>query len=231
LKQTEPQLSLCTLRSVTLTGELGTAPAEKELYLEFLGDRITCGYGNLGDHSSPDPGCALWEDGSKAFAALSALALDTDFSMISCSGIGVHKGYPYFDMLQYYQKASFFRDQTAPCTFCRVPDAIVINLGTNDAGLGAEQQGFEDSVHKLITFVRTFYGKDVPIVWVHNMMSECRFAWTEAVICGMGGESAGIYTLRAQADHNGTNGHPALCGHAAAAQLLTKKLKELLQAE
>ena len=229
VKQTEPQFSLCTLKAVTLAGELGDAPADKPLYIEFLGDSITCGYGNLGDHTSQNPGTALWEDGTQAFAGATALALDADCSIISCSGIGANKGYPTFDMQQYYEKASYYRDQTEDHVFGRVPDVVVINLGTNDAGMGATEQGFQDSVRSLITLIRTAYGKDVPIVWVHNMMGECRFAWTETVLDELGGKSAGIYVLRASANHEGGNGHPTLAHHAAVAKRLTKEIQKLLQ--
>lgn len=234
LKQTEPQFSLCTLKSVTLTGELNAAPAPKPLYIEFLGDSITCGYGNLGKPGAREPGHQIWHDGTRSFAALTALALDADCSLISCSGIGVNKGYPFFDMQQYYEKASFFRDWTSEGSnhvFGRVPDVAVINLGTNDAGLGAAEQGLKESVRKLITFVRTAYGKNMPVIWVHNMMGECRFDWTKTVLEDMGGESAGIYTVCAEPDHNGTNGHPGPNGHTAAAQKLTEKIKEILQSE
>ncbi len=230
VKQTEPQFSLCTLKSVTLTGELGDAPAQKPLYIEFLGDSITCGYGNLGTSSSEDPGNQVWHDGTQSFAAFTALALDADFSMIGCSGIGVNKGYPAFDMQQFYEKTSFFRDSTSEGSdhvFGRAPDAIVINLGTNDYPHGATEQEFKDSVKNLITFVRTAYDKDIPIVWVHNMMGECRFAWTEAVLEEMGGESAGIYSVRCNASHLGTNGHPNIAGHQNASKHLLKTLKEL----
>ena len=81
---------------------------------------------------------------------------------------------------------------------------------------------------KVYTFIRTSYGKDVPIVWVHNMMGECRFAWTEAVIEEMGGEAAGIYAVRCNASHLGTNGHPNIAGHQNASKHLLRTLKELL---
>lgn len=234
LKQTEPQFSLCTLKTVTVTGELGEAPAQKPLYVEVLGDSITSGYGLLGKATSEDPGSAIWHDGTQTYAAQTILNLDADCSVISCSGIGANKGFPYFDMQQYYEKASFFRDwtsSTADYTFDRVPDLVIINLGTNDASQGATEQGFKDSVRKLITFIRTTYKKDVPIVFVHNMMGECRFTWTDAVIQEFGGKSGSIYSVRMPANHNGTNGHPNLSGHKNAARKLTEEVKEILQAE
>lgn len=231
LKQTEPQFSLCTIKTVTLTGELTDAPANKQFYIEVLGDSISSGYGNLGNTNSENPGEAIWHDGTQTYAALSIEDLDADCSIISCSGIGANKGFPFFDMQQYYEKASFFRDWTSANsghTFDRVPDVVIINLGTNDYSQGATEQGFKDSVKSLITFIRTSYGKDVPIVWVHNMMGECRFEWTEPVLEELGGEAAGIYSVKCTPNHSGTNGHPGLPAHRAAARALTQKLKELL---
>lgn len=234
LKQTEPQFSLCTVKTVTLTGELSDAPAEKPLYIEVLGDSITSGYGLLGQASSENPGDPIWHDGTQTYAAQAILELDADCSVISCSGIGANKGFPFFDMQQYYEKTSFFRDWTSQGsdhTFGRVPDAVIINLGTNDFSQGATEQGFKDSVKSLITFIRTAYKTDMPIIWVHNMMGDCRYEWTSAVLEEMGGEAAGLFALRMPANHNGTNGHPALAGHKNAARRLVAELEDLLPTE
>lgn len=234
LKQTESQHSLCTIGTLTVTGELYDAPSAKSLYIEVLGDSITCGYGCLGKPNSENPGGAEWHDGTQTYAALSVLALDADCSVISASGIGISKGFPSFLMQQFYEKTSYIRDSvsgTSDYTFDRVPDAVVINLGTNDYTQGAEEQAYKDGVRALITYIRTVYGKDVPIVWVHNMMGQCRFSWTNAVLEEMGGEQADLYTVGTTINQKGTHGHPDLQGHSAAADKLTAKLKEILQAE
>ena len=63
------------LYGVSLCGTLYEAPEDREYYVEFIGDSITGGYGNLGDNAIENPGTALWEDGTKTYAFLTAKAL------------------------------------------------------------------------------------------------------------------------------------------------------------
>ncbi len=117
----------------------------KNLRIEFIGDSITCGFGNLSCEKdrlfySAD------ENGWLSHAAVAARKLKAEFGIISYSGIAITKGigtmtwgipsmaelYPYTDRLieEHYGKEDFYEewgfDQSKP-------DVIVLNLGTNDA--------------------------------------------------------------------------------------------------
>lgn len=213
LKQTEPQWSLCVFEELELYGDLST-PVENKYLIEFLGDSITCGYGNLwtssSSHASSQAGISLYEDGVAAYAYLAAQKLGADSSIISCSGIGIDKGWPSFNMKQFYTKQSRFRNSTADYTVGRKADLVVINLGTNDANRGSTETQLIANVKELIATARAYNGENTPIVWAHNMMGECRFDWVKKAIDELGGESAGIYVLKLDQNNAGGNGHPTL---------------------
>ena len=234
LKQTEPQFSLSVLKELSIKGYLNDAPENKELYVEFIGDSITCGYGNLTQNGTPNSGTALYEDGTQAYAFMTAEALNADYSIVGCSGIGVDKGWTDFSESDFYPKTSFYRDRNgADYKFERAPDLVVINLGTNDHGRGSTEDEFKAGVRALIEYVRGSYGSEMPVVWAYNMMGSCRFEWTEAVLEDMGGENNGIYSVRLEQNNAGGNGHPTLEAQKKAAEDLTKFIteKKLLAAD
>lgn len=226
LKQTEPQLSLCLLKSVTVDGILYPAPENRKKYIEFIGDSISCGYGNLGDKGSEDPGCALWEDGTDAFAFLTAEILGADCSVISSSGIGVGKGWSPHNICDFYSKQSFYRNGEKLFEPSRIPDLAVINLGTNDKVCKCEKEPFFREAKRLLNTVREFYGC-VKILWVYNMMGDGRTEWVLEVLKEMGGEQNGFYSARLDSDHSGANGHPGADAHRRAA----KRLAEIIDGE
>ena len=74
--------------------------------------------------------------------------------------------------------------------------------------------------------MRESYGEDMPIVWAHNMMGGCRFEWTNTVLEEMGGEDAGIYSIKLEANNAGGGGHPTLEAQKKAAEDLTAFIVE-----
>jgi len=119
--------------------------ADKEHYIEFIGDSITCGYGvdgELGGKFSTET-----EDATKAYAYKTAELLDADYSLISYSGHGVLSGYtvngqkvkqlvmPYYEEVGHSgaSLADHTKIQNDKWDFKKQPDIVVINLGTNDA--------------------------------------------------------------------------------------------------
>ena len=223
LKQTEAQKSLCVLESVSITGLLYAAPENREILIEFIGDSITSGYGNLGTPSTPVAGIASMQDGTQTFAFLTAQALDVDHNMVSCSGIGIAKGWTSVNELTFYQRASYYRDEnTLHQDTSRVPDLIVINLGTNDQDRGCDEESFKNGLREFLTYIRKLYGSDVPIVWMYNMMTYGCFTWARPIIAEFGGESAGIYALQLTPNKLGAGNHPSLEAHYEASARLTQ---------
>lgn len=169
---------MATLESLEFYGVLAPRPENADYYVEFIGDSITCGAGNLWDSSSKTPSMSSmipeYEDGTQAYAFLTAEALGADASILSCSGIGNDQCWLPFYIADYYPAQSYCRSKTVPYDFsnARVPDLVVINLGTNDEMRGSAESAYKNGVKDLIVFARASYTTDTPIVWICGMMSE-----------------------------------------------------------
>ncbi len=233
LRQTEAQSSKSVLLELEFEGELIGPMADRELYIEFLGDSITCGYGNL-IYGNPTDGSGagdpIHQDGTAGYAFLAAEALGADYSIVSCSGIGVQNGYTSFPMSKFYRAESFFRDRIKDYDFsrARVPELVVINLGTNDQNKGSTEQGFKDGVRELVQTVWQNYGEDTPILWVYGMMNAGRIDWTREVFADMGGEAKGLYTVELPRNTGGAAGHPTAEAHETAADMLAERIRTIL---
>ena len=145
-KMTEnPKGKLC-IRKLFMDGTIEKSEEHNnKLNIEFIGDSITCGFGNLSIERdrlffSED------ENGWLSHAAVAARKLDADFSIISYSGIAITEGlgnvkwpapsmadlYPYTDRL--IEEKNGIEGSFKLWSFEQSrPDVIVLNLGTNDA--------------------------------------------------------------------------------------------------
>lgn len=244
LKQADVRICEQTsIQSITLSGELADRPEDAEIYLEFLGDSITCGYACLGINGVDERNAAT-TDGTSAYSYLTAQALGADFSMVAVSGIGIYKGtstsLPVMEDV--FLCNSYFRSHAeADYHPVRVPDAVVINLGTNDEGrIGSNEDAFSKKVKSLIETVRNTYQQQVPIVFCYHSMKTGTIApdLITAVIREMGGAEAGLYSVVMTTDisptkpansHNGAPGnHPDAEQHRRQAQTLTSFLQSIL---
>ena len=231
VKQTEANNAVATLKNLEFYGCLADKPKNNSLYIEFIGDSITAGYGNLWTKESPDPsnqsGTALYQDGTQTYAFLAAELLQADISVVGCSGIGIDKGYTNqngngYRMRDFYEMTSYTRSKTEAYDFenARIPDLVVINLGTNDMSVGSTEEDFKAGVRELIDFVRTSYDSKVPIVWAYGMMSDGRYQWVQSVIDELGGTAEALYMCELVRNKEGGNSHPSLTAHNIASQQL-----------
>lgn len=234
LKQTESQYSLAEFRRITLDGELTSPPAEKDFYLEFIGDSLTCAMGNLANSSVASASGARYEDGTQGYAFLTAEKLNADYSIISQSGIGVADSWGD-DIVDYYTKLTYSRDKDTPYDFGRVPDMVVINLGTNDYHLNNKfperdiAARMKDETKAFIELVRESYGEDMPIIWAYDLVGSCMYDTVKQAIDELGGESAGIYTCKLTTNTSGGDGHPNRAGHIKAAEELTNFILSIVE--
>ena len=156
VKRSENSKGRVGLTALVLDGALLPYTAkEAPVKLEFIGDSITCGFGN--DMSAGEPQFdAAKENGLTAYPAVTAGLLGADFHSICVSGIPLcwasdpdyrlvlpdHADFvpPVRAMESYYAYADRNHQEClgrtegfTPWEFERFqPDAIIINLGTND---------------------------------------------------------------------------------------------------
>ena len=228
IKQTEAHRALCTIKSVSFRGYFEERPADKDLLIEFIGDSITVGFGNLCTISDPNRSQAIMQDATKAYSYLTAEKLDADASLICCSGMGIALGHRPFTAAKFFAADSYYRDVDAKFKPTRVPDVVVINLGTNDQNKGASTKDVVNEVRSLIALVRNTYGKKVPIVWAHGAMGNGLWEpYIEITVeKTLKGEENGIYSIALPQNREGGGGHPGLEAHGNYAELIAKFLKE-----
>ena len=234
--QTESNYTLTRIEKISFEGEMLDPPKEKELFIEFIGDSLTCGMGNVGGNSSPDPQTPRWEDATQSYAYIIAEKLDSDYSIVSQSGIGIAGSWfdPLFD---YYTKASYSRDKKTEHDFTeRTPDVIVINLGTNDYYLNKDKdpnmckpEEVEAKTEEFIKLVRDCYGENVPIVWAYGFVGIFLYDNIKGAIDKLGGEDAGIYMCELPKNTGGAQWHPDVNGHKVAAETLLPTIKKIIE--
>ncbi len=132
--------------------------------IEFIGNSITSGYGVMGDstacHFSPQT-----ENAAMSYASITARALHAEYHLISYSGRGVVRNYGDSNktslnpMPVLYERICCF-DSTSKWDFKKwIPQAVVINLGTNDFSTEPhpDKNVFIDAYNQLIDRVRSLY--------------------------------------------------------------------------
>lgn len=221
IKVTGYTLSRACFESMTFYGELLTeqTPSAHDLYIEFVGDSISCGWGIIGNHQ----GAYTDQDGSRAYPYMVAEAMNADYAVTALSGQGLLMGTP--GMTKGYLYGSPLRNDTQLYPFSRKADIVIINIGTNDYGY-RDQYGItrEDFRNAYLNFIRTVYnknGKNCKIYCLYNSMNDT-FASTILEVCAsLGGEAAGLYPVRM----NRTNsGHPNLEEQSEYADMLVDLL-------
>jgi hypothetical protein len=127
--------------------------------IEVIADSTATGYGIEG----PDPYCgfsAETENHYIAYPALAARAVDAEVNTIGWSGIGVYRdndGHTENTMALRYPRA-LPTDETSTWDFSLfVPQAVVVNLGSNDFVADDPGQEFEDAYEDLLDVIRAHY--------------------------------------------------------------------------
>ena len=221
VKQTEPRNSISVLNDLSFTGYFEEAPADSEYLIEFLGDSLTVGYGNLTSGGTAAVAqTAVNQDVTQAYAYLTAEKLGADHSIIAASGIGLVRGYRSFPMSQMFEKDSYYRNDATLFTPTRTPDLVVINLGSNDKSKNVSLAEYEKGAIDLITQVGLTYGKSLPIILIYKSSYA-------SVIQGLiNSFGDGLYMCQLTENKDGGNSHPSAEAHRLNAEELTKFIQD-----
>ena len=231
-RQTEQRGAEVGITSIVMNGTIGNKIADNNLYIEFIGDSISTGYGALGDVSNDDhntnANSPLFQDATVAYPYLTAKALNADFSDVCNSGIGAKYGYEGFTMQQFYPLQRYHYDKTTQYNFnARQPDVVVIALGTNDIHKGPEgdtaarKAGYQE----LLDLVRA-KNPNSKIVWIYGMMDDTDNAMIAALMEENGGGAAGLYSCELTTNGSGAGWHPSKEGQAKFAEELVAFLND-----
>ena len=211
-RQTEHRGAEVGITSIVMNGTFNEKPADNRLYIEFIGDSISTGFGALGTSSDSEGGSPLWQDATVAYPYLTAKALNADFSDVCYSGLGCKYGYSSVTMQTVYTAQRYQYDQNTQYDFTkRQPDVVVIALGTNDIANQTDASLREVGYQEMLDLVRA-KNPDAKIVWIAGMMKTDDNAMIEALIEENGGAAEGLYFLGLTTNTAGAGWHPSAAG-------------------
>ena len=238
-RQTEgPQGDTRLIGLTAAGGTLMDPPAGASRLIEFIGDSITCGYGNLGTINDSD--CFPTESHWDTYAAVAGRALNAEVSTIAAFGRGVIRNYggdTTGTMPMVYTRA--VHNAAAPVWDFHVePQAVVINLGTNDISNGKGDPGmpFRDTYTTLLQTVRAYYPNTTIFCIIAPLLSGGDLSTIQAHIraavdarVAAGDTKVEFFSIPAQAsDKFACQYHPNVAENQLMADLLVTELKSKL---
>lgn len=254
IKLTENARGKLGLLDLRTDGVLSAPPGEKRLQIEFIGDSITCGFGNEAtDRDAPfDP---AEENGWITYAAIAARELGAEFSCVSVSGISVSAPEkPMFSMKamnELYAYTDRLYDDRIGCTLRKwdfsghKKDLILLNLGTNDVNpirfykdleqADREEAHFIRQYQAFIRQIRALNGPDAKIVCTLGPLDYYLFDNIRTAVAEYRGETGDdrVYArkligVNLMTEGFGAVGHPSAKTHERVGHELALRLKEIL---
>lgn len=221
IKVTGYTLARAQIFNVKFAGSIiETPPEDKDLYIEFVGDSICCGWGTIGEHQ----GAYTDQDGTLAYPLKVAERLNADYSVTALSGQGLLMGNP--GMTNGYLYASALRSTEQEYAFERKADIVVINIGTNDYSrqtqYSIDAEKFKTAYVNFLKTVMEKNGPDCKIYCLYNTMNDTFYNAILSACQEVCGGSNEIYTLKMERT---ASGHPTVQEHEKYTAVLVEALK------
>ena len=226
-------------------GELLAPPPAPERRIEIIGDSISCGYGVEG----PDETCSFTPDTENhyiTYGALAARELGADLVTVAWSGKGAVCNYGD-EPTSCDEPMPTFIDRTLPERADSVwdfaayqPQAVVINLGTNDFSTNADPsaEDFEAGYVSLLERVRSAYPDATILCSVGPLLhgtdlAAARGSIESAVASRTAAGDTAVQTfelaeIEPAVDGYGCDYHPSPATHEIMADALTSALRAAL---
>ncbi|MCL2488086.1 MAG: GDSL-type esterase/lipase family protein, partial [Oscillospiraceae bacterium] len=200
--------------------------------IEFVGDSITSGLGNMIYEPGNEDYSSAITEGTKTYAMLTADAFGASASVLSRRGIRFcrepGKAADTESMISHYTKTASLSGGSAEWGFARPADVVVINLGTNDNGIVdnpdtefvADAAYFKGEATALLELIRA-KNPGALIVWAYGMMGEAAKIAdpVKAAIADLtaAGDKKMFYFslsgIRSSLEGSGVFGHPTIFGN------------------
>ncbi|MBR1585389.1 MAG: hypothetical protein IJ662_07620 [Clostridia bacterium] len=218
-------------------------PADKKLLVEFLGDSLTVGEGTLGPVSAQE-----WRmpfiSHLPAFPTLAAAALNAEKRVIALGGWGAYKSWDGKHDCRigaiYEQLCAVTPGGDRPYAFSERPaDAVVINLGTNDASAlkkeGAEpfEQETEHLIADAVDLLRLVrrHQPAAHIFWAYGLCGIDMTPYLERAVQQYrqetGDQRVSFLPLPDAAGDVGSRSHPSRAAHRKAARAIVDAIEHM----
>jgi lysophospholipase L1-like esterase len=228
-----------------------TRPEAPKRLLEFVGDSITCGYGD--ELSTTDPDSYKFtssnENALLAYGAVTAHTLNADYVAVAISGRGMVRNYTGSSGLtgpEYYELSGAESSWSAWDHTRYSPDVIVINLGTNDFSpglnmdqLAAMREQFRQTYARFLGHLRELHPLSTLIAAVGPMMGDSYpdgYAALTSILADVKGTVAARVTagdtnvfsfeFDQQSSPYGEDWHPTIATHQEMADVLVPFIKQ-----
>lgn len=243
---------------------------ERKYKLEFIGDSITSGEGTIGAKEELD-WISMFFSSVHDYPTLVSTECDAEYHVISQSGWGVLCGWdnnPNSALPKYYEKVCGILKGEKNRALGAMddydfagwqPDAVIINLGTNDGGAldqpqwqdpqtgetfknhkkedgtmdEADAARFSDGVRAFLKKLRK-YNPEAQLVWAYGMLGSLMMPYIRKGIhdyqMETGDAKVSFVLLPETTDASvGSRSHPGQKNHEEAAKVLSSYLKAILQ--
>ena len=227
------------LTTLAFDGTILAKPADKDLYIEVIGDSYACGAGSA-EGIEYAPG-VQWGDmdhsAQASFGWYLSEMLNSDLSIVARGGIGLtgsgdaqEETYNAANMIGIYPNASGHNESEGAYSFSRKPDLVVIELGANDSVAVTDQTGLAtwmSQLNTLIGLVRGNYGADTKILMLTHKSpiytEQLRLADADENLwaCYFTHHGNGSAALKSQKE-----GHPSAEDEYEIAQALYKSIQD-----
>ena len=244
------------LLSLQTDGELMPVPEEKKLTIEFIGDSITCGYGNecpnRDEHFKTSE-----ENGWMTYGAIAARKLGAEFNMISYSGITTSQAEKSMFPMHLPSMDELYgcTDRTGQEKLGLEPEAwdfaahkkdiVLVNLGTNDVNpirfardletAAREEAYFKKRYRGFVSALRLMNGPDTLILCTLGPLDYYLYDCIREVVEAYRKESGDLRVrtfkligVNLISEGFGADGHPSLATHVRLGGQLAEILKEEL---
>jgi len=148
---------------------------KRDKLIEFIGNSITCGYGNEGLNGGVFG--ATTENHYLTYAAITSRSFNARHLAVCRSGIGIYRNYDgpatgNTDCMTNYYTRTFLFDENPKYSFAERPDLVCIDLGTNDfSTTGGDSARFVNNYFRLIDTIQTKYSMPDIVCLLGPMLS------------------------------------------------------------
>lgn len=234
VRQTEAYFGTVDVTGLSFDGHF-TERTSDSLLVEFVGDSITVGMGNLGkagDHQQPITQQPDFQDGTQAYAYMTAKNLGVDYRIVSRTGIGAAYGWSDgadSNFLQCYNYQNIFAGNYNDYKPDREADILCINLGTNDKWCGKcpDDATLTRKYIELINLIKKYNPSVKKIVFIVGGINNSYLKAVQDAVASLGGEESNYYLCQTSYGLTaGEQGHPDAAQHKTLSDEVTAFIRE-----